>query len=162
MCEYSWWYLYIQILNDDVTRRNELYKLVESLLPWINPELWSEYQKQKDKGQENIAYEAQVRAMLQGTFNTDPNAPPINLDEFDVSDAAKQRSTDPQQQGPQPGGIAKQLFDQHKGSIRDLFPGQDPTFRGGLEDLPPEYRDFYNNIPGLENFPPEEPPEDES
>lgn len=165
MCEYTWWYLYIQILNEEVKKKNEINKFIETLLPWINPELWAEYQKQKDKGQENIAYEAQVQSMLQGTFSTDPNEP-INLDGFEVSDKARQRVSDQQSPGQQrsgQGGIASQMFDQFKGSIRDhLFPGQGPTSQGSPEDLPPEYKDFYKNVPNPEDFPPGKPPKDDS
>jgi len=163
MCEYTWWYLYIQILNEEVKKKNEISKLIETLLPWINPELWSEYQKQKDKGQENIAFESQVRSMLQGTFSTDPNASVVDLDEFEVSDTARQRVVDQQPQQSGQGSTVGQMFDQFKGSIKDqLFPGQGPTFRGGPEDLSSEYKDFYENMPNLEDFPPEEPPEDDS
>lgn len=158
MCEYTWWYLYIQILNEEVRKKNDINKLIETLLPWINPELWDAYQKQKDKGRENVAFDDQVRDMLQGTFDTDPNSPTINLDEFDVSDAAKQRLADQQPEQSGQGSIASQMFDQYKGSIREqLFPDQ-----GGPEDAPPEYRDFYKNMPNLKDFPPEKPPEDDS
>jgi len=160
MCEYTWWYLYVQILNEEVNRKNEISRLVETLLPWINPELWNEYQKQQDKGQENIAFESQVQSMLQGTFSTDPNSPVINLDEFDVSDTARQRVVDQQPQQSGSGSTVSQMFDQYKESIQEqLFPDQGPPFRGGPEDLPPEYKDFYKNIPTPEDFPPEKPPE---
>ena len=163
MCEYTWWYLYIQILNEEVKKKNDINKFIETLLPWINPELWSEYQKQKGNGQENVAFEGQVQSMFQGTFNTDPNAPVINLDEFEVSDAARQRVVDQQPQQSGSGSTVSQMFDQYKASIQDqLFPGQGPSFRGSPEDLPPEYKDFYKNIPTPEDFPPEKPPEDDS
>lgn len=167
MCEYTWWYLYIQILNEEVKKKNEINKFIETLLPWINPELWSAYQKQKDKGQENIAFDEQIKAMMDGTFSSDPNAATVNLDEFDISDIARQRMADQQPQSPEQqknqGGLASQMFDQMKGSIRDqLFPDQGPTFQGKPEDIPPEYEDFYKDIPNLEDFPPEKPPEDES
>lgn len=167
MCEYAWWYLFVQILNVEADRKNEINKLIETLLPWINPELWSEYQKQKGKGQENIAFEEQVKAMMDGTFSSDPNAPAINLDEFHLSDVAKQRVAEQQSSGGQQqrdqGSFASNLFDQYKGSIRDhLFPDQGPTFQGTSEDIPPEYKDFYDNLPDVKEFPPEKPPEDDS
>jgi hypothetical protein len=160
MCEYTWWYLYVQLLNEEVNKKNEINRLIETLLPWINPELWSEYQKQQDKGQENVAFDSQVQSMFQGTFDTDPNAPVINLDEFEVSDAAKQRVVDQQPQQSGSGSTVSQMFDQYKASIQDqLFPDQGPSFRGNPEDLPPEYKDFYKNTPTPEDFPPEKPPE---
>lgn len=160
MCEYSWWYLYVQVLNEDAQKKSAINKLVESLLPWVNPEMWQEYQKQKDKGRENIAFDDQMRSMLQGTFSTDPDvASVLNIDQFEVSDAARQRVNQ------QRDGSVGQMFDQQRqgGSMKDqLFPGQGPTFRGRPGDMPPAYKDFYKNAPNPEDFPPEKPPEDNS
>jgi len=141
MHEFAWWYLYIQILNAENERRREINDIVESILPWLNLELWREVQKEKEHGRENIDFEDQFRAMLDGTWDADPNAVQTpRVDDLTSS--------------------AAELFDQQgrSKSIKDtLFPGQGPTFQGNPEDIPPEYRDFYKDLPDVEDFPPEEP-----
>ena len=152
MHEYTWWYLYIQILNYENERRREVYKLIESLLPWLNLELWQEIQKDKDKGRTNVDYEKQLRAMLDGSWSADPND--IQMPQMDDLQSSRTGKGVPQE------GTAQQMFEQaagQPGSIRDtLFPGQPPTFRGASEEVPPEYRDFYKNLPSVEDFLPEE------
>jgi len=146
MHEFVWWYLYIQILNVENERRKETHQLIESLLPWFNLELWQEVKKQQETGRENIDFEAQLRTMLDGTWDTDPNARQVPQ----VDDLTSSATSE--------GSSAAQMFDQQGRSIRDtLFPGQGPTFRGGPGAIPPEYKDFYKDLPGVDKFPPEVP-----
>jgi hypothetical protein len=42
----------------------------ESLLPWLNPEMYGEYEKRKNK-RTNVTYAEQHRAMVEGTFAGD-------------------------------------------------------------------------------------------
>ncbi len=152
MHEYTWWYLYIQILNHENERRREVHKLIESLLPWLNLELWQEIQKDKDKGRTNVDYEKQLRAMLDGSWSSDPND--IQMPQMDDLQSSRTGQRAPQQ------GTVQQVFEQaagRSGSIKDtLFPNAPPTFSGAPGDIPPEYRDFYKNLPNVEDFPPEE------
>jgi len=144
MHEFAWWYLYIQILNAENEKRKEIHQLIESLLPWLNLELWQEVQKHKEEGRENADFEGQLRAMLDGTWDTDPSATQMpRVDDLTSSATPGKSSVD-------------QMFNQRPRSIRDtLFPGQGPTFQGNADDIPPEYRDFYKDLPGIEEFPPE-------
>jgi hypothetical protein len=85
MSEFAWWYLYIQIINEENIKRKEMYDVIELLLPWLNLELWQEVQKNKESGRENADFESQLRSMLYGTWNTDPNAPQFAVDELTSS-----------------------------------------------------------------------------
>jgi len=145
--EFAWWYLYIQILNAENEKRKEIHELIESLLPWLNLELWQEIQKKREDVRENVDFDDQLRAMLDGTWDTDPNAAQVpRVDE--LASSATSGSATP--------SSAAQMFNQRPRTIRDtLFPGQGPSFQGDVSDIPPEYRDFYKDLPGLEEFPPD-------
>lgn len=141
MHELSWWYLYIQILNTEATRRKEVHDIIEALLPWINPELWAAAEKQKGMARENVDFDNQLRAMFDGTWQTDP-------------DATQQPFIDDIQVGtPDQGSLVGQLFGQQgssppaqqsTGSIRgSVFPNMPPSFKGVVEGSPDEVADQF-------------------
>jgi hypothetical protein len=146
--ELTWWYLYLQVLDAEARKRKELSELIEALLPWINPELWAESRK---KGQDrvNVEFENQLRAMLDGTWNTDPDATQTPfIDELSVGSASASTEQQP--------SIAQRLFEQFGGqapsSIRDqIFPGVPPSFRGTIEEAPNEVRNILNQQFGTQS-----------
>ena len=76
--EYAWWYLYIQVINERNELKKEQFDLIESLLPWINPELYSKV-KEKEKTKENVFYSKQMQDVMSGNFDPeDDSIPDIN------------------------------------------------------------------------------------
>lgn len=157
MHELSWWYLYIQILNTEAAKRQEVHDIIEALLPWINPELWAEAEKKKGSVRENVDFEQQLQSMLDSTWDTNPDA-----DQQPFID-------DVQVGGSEHVDLAKQLFDQQgdspqqapqaAGSIKDsLFPGTPPSFKGAVEgDLQEVADQFATQVPDQPIDTPDEP-----
>lgn len=60
------------ILYNDMLDKEENIKLIESvrdsLIPWINPQLWKDVEKQKKSKHENVIYEKQKKAMVESNF----------------------------------------------------------------------------------------------
>lgn len=133
MHELTWWYLYVQVLGAEAHKKKEVHELIEKLLPWINPELYAELKKQQGQVRENVDFERQLRAMFDGTWNTNPDAEQTPfIDELSVGIPGE----------PKQGSLAKQMFDQYgdqqtPGTIREqLFPGVPPSFRGMVRETP--------------------------
>ncbi|MFH0896885.1 MAG: hypothetical protein V1850_02405, partial [Candidatus Bathyarchaeota archaeon] len=108
LTEYVWWYLYIQVLNSENEKKKELHKYIEALLPWINPELWVEYEKNKE-GRKNVDFEQQMKSMLNGTW--DPEADASIVPEYDEIRTSEEASTN--------GPIGSHL--------KDVFKSYDPS-----------------------------------
>jgi hypothetical protein len=93
MHEGAWWNLYVSITNQENEKKEAMNKMIESLLPWMNIELWQELEKKKKQGdfeRENVAFEEQLRAMLGEGFSLDT----LEVSDFDGNDV-------------QPGGSIK-------------------------------------------------------
>jgi len=62
--EQSLWIFYCS-KNDEKEKIELMIKLRDSLLPWINPELWDKVQKQKENARFNSAYEKIHKQILE-------------------------------------------------------------------------------------------------
>jgi len=70
MHEELWWYLYISILNEEGKRKKEIFDIINSLLPWLNYDLWKANQEKETEGQENNAFAKQYEDAQKGIFDT--------------------------------------------------------------------------------------------
>ena len=70
MHEELWWYLYISILNEEGKRKKEIFDIINSLLPWLNYDLWKANQEKETEGQENNAFAKQYENAQKGIFDT--------------------------------------------------------------------------------------------
>ena len=70
MHEELWWYLYISILNEEGKRKKEIFDIINSLLPWLNYDLWKANQEKEVEGQENNAFAKQYEDAQKGIFDT--------------------------------------------------------------------------------------------
>jgi len=116
-----WWYLYVQVHNAEMRKREFVNEIFEAVLPWLNPEMYLEMKKHEETAHSNIDFENQMRAMFDGTWNSDPDA----QQQPHVDNIASSRAV-----GEQPTGeFMKQLFEQGgpSGTIKDaIFPGAQP------------------------------------
>ena len=66
--EQKLWILYNSMLD-----KEDNIKLIEavreSIVPWINPQLWRDIEKQKKNEHQNVAYEKQKKAMVESNMN---------------------------------------------------------------------------------------------
>ena len=56
----------------------------ESLLPWLNNELWTNLEKNKENKRTNVAYEEQRRAMVEGTLTELDKKQHIEDEDLDI------------------------------------------------------------------------------
>jgi len=83
MYDLTWWYLYTLIINERNERKKEQHDIVEALLPWINPELYSKV-KEKEKTKTNVFYDKQMADIMSGNFNPEDDSIPNIDDAFDT------------------------------------------------------------------------------
>ncbi len=94
--------------------------LVESVLPWLDFDLWKQMKEKEDDEQtENPYYAQQMANMKDGSWNTDPES----FDDLTVSDSA-----------------LKNLGDVPQSFNTDTF--------NGMPDMPEDYEEFLKNLPG--------------
>jgi hypothetical protein len=111
----------------------------------MNYELWRAVQMHQKGAKTNVSFERQLQAMLDGSWNPSPDATQMpQMDELLSSDSVDSN---------QPG-VAQQMFGQgaQPSRIKDLFPNMP---RAPQTNIPPEYKEFYENLPDVTDFPPE-------
>ena len=112
MHDQLWLYLYMAAISDSNKYRNEIFEVINNLLPWLNYELWSATKKKEEEGRKNITYEQQVAEAMKGNYDSQ-----VNLDEIVLGSNidASQHSTE----------FKQPVQNQPTGRIKDLlFPNQ--------------------------------------
>ena len=62
--------LWISVQDGQIKKEENAFTVAlrDSLLPWLNPKMWQEWQEKKNKTRENEAYEEQRKQMVLGNF----------------------------------------------------------------------------------------------